>query len=129
VSSQPFAVPAVHRPHVCRPCVCRPCRLLSLLFVSAIRHPCVHRSPFLVFPRCSLFPFPVVRCPIPHCSSFPAVLHSLPLLFPAIHHLLFVGLVPPVCCSLLFVIGAIRCRQHLHIPLRAVARRKVGGTV
>jgi hypothetical protein len=140
VSSQPFTVPAVHRPHVRRPRVCRPCCLSSLLFVvPAVCRPCCSFPPFVIpaFIVPHSWSFPAVRrshsllfvVPIPRCSPFPAVLRSPPPSFPAIHHLSFVGLVPPVRRSLLFVIGAVRRRQHLHIPLRAVARRQVGGAV
>jgi hypothetical protein len=103
VSSQPFAVPAIHCPHVRCPRVHCPCHSLSLrslflLFISAICHPRVHRSPFLVFPCRSSFPFPVVCRPILHCSSFPTAVvscNSLSVIrrpgsprssFPAIRH-------------------------------------------
>jgi hypothetical protein len=80
--SLPFIVPTFVVPVFVVPAVRRPCCSSSLLFVSAIRHPRVHRSPFLVVPRRSSFPFPVVRCShsplftIPCRSSFPAAVVS-----------------------------------------------------
>ena len=41
----------------------------------------------------------------------------------------FISLVPPVHCSLLFIIDPIHHCQHLHIPLQAVACRQGGGAV
>jgi hypothetical protein len=86
VSSQPFTVPAIHHPHICLPRIRHPCHLSpcssSLLFVSAICRPHIHHSPFLVVPRHSSFPFPIVCCShsppfiIPCRSSFPTAVIS-----------------------------------------------------
>jgi hypothetical protein len=60
VSSQPFAVPAVHRPHVCCPRVCCPC-----ICCPCVCHPC-----------CSFPPFIVPAFVVPHSWSFPVIRHS-----------------------------------------------------
>jgi hypothetical protein len=119
----------------CSPVLVVPCR--SSFPFPVVRHslrssfPVLgHSLPFDV-PRCSSFP--AVRCSpplvVPHQSLFPSLVVPRRWSSPPGRRLSLMGLVPAVRRSPPFVVLAIRRCQHLHTPLRAVARRRGGGAM
>jgi hypothetical protein len=126
VLSQPFVVPTVHLPHgssslqfVVLEVHC-PCNSLSQRFiVPAVC--CPRHSSSLCHPRCllsllsPLFVVPMAGCHHPLSPMFIVPMFRCP------PHLL-----PHPSSLVVRGPGFHRC-QHLHIPLRAMARRRGGG--